>query len=66
MELLPFLAITIRILLIVLIIVLCYLIFECIKVVRNFRKVADRLEFLTDLKSWLGLVRKIPRRSKKS
>jgi hypothetical protein len=66
MELLPFLTITIKILLIIFILLLGYLVIECIKIVKNLRKVADRVEFLTDLKSWLGLARKFPRRSKKS
>lgn len=37
---------------------------ECIRVARRVRKVADRLEYLTDAKEWLSLLSLFKRKKK--
>lgn len=57
MELIPILSLVSRGLLIIILILLVILFVELIKIVKNFRRVSDRVEFLTDAKSWISVLK---------
>ena len=52
-----------------LLVILClsgYLLVEAIRTMMMVRKLLNRVEFITDLKSWLDLVKRFPRKRKSS
>jgi hypothetical protein len=56
-------ALLIKIIYGLLIITLCVVIFlgiELVRIVKNFRKISDRIEMLSDISSWFGFLGKIP------
>ena len=43
-----------------------YVVIEIIRLTSKVRKLITRFEYITDISSWLNLIRKWPRKSKKS
>ncbi|MCP4050691.1 MAG: hypothetical protein GY730_08305 [bacterium] len=50
---------------IALLILLAYFIVEVIRIVIGARRIVDRVELMTDISSWLKILRKLPGRKKK-
>lgn len=40
--------------------IICYLLIEVVRIVAGFRRLMKKVEFLTDLKSWISVIRLLP------